>query len=77
MRLSLATALIGAATTVSAAVNIGTLNGYHLGWYQGSDPCSGVYIAPTSDNPCGKKFKYSGHEYEVSLLLLKSSKTHN
>jgi hypothetical protein len=28
MRLSLAAALIGAATTVSVAVNVGTLNGY-------------------------------------------------
>jgi hypothetical protein len=54
-------------TTVSAAVNIGTIGGYHVAWWQGQDPCVFATIGKISDgNPCEKRFSIQWHEYYVS-----------
>jgi hypothetical protein len=69
MRLSLSVAVVGAATTVTAAVNIGTILGQHVAWWQDHDPCIYTVIGKVSDgNPCEKRFKIEGHEYYVSYF---------
>jgi hypothetical protein len=69
MRVSIASITLGAATLVTATVNLGTnLKGDSVAWYQDHSPCGYVFVSAKGTNPCGKRFTISGHTYYVSWL---------